>query len=146
MSNRKPQEGPQPPNRTRNGDGEGQDSGPQQTKSLKVTRDARGRLVGGTPNPGGLTSAQRQARDALNLWLCDEPQLTAGKTAYLQLLKGDADNPPNPVIVKDFMDRVAGKVKERVSLEDEDGRPLGAVSSVDLVAAVLEMARKERSE
>jgi hypothetical protein len=111
--------------------------GKQQGKPLKpVQRGADGKLKSGTPNPGGLTSEQRQARDALNRWLCDDPQIEAGKAAYLQLLRGDDENPPNPVIVKDFMDRVAGKVKEHVELSGDAERPLAGLSADAIIAAL----------
>jgi hypothetical protein len=110
---------------------------PRQTKPLKpVERGTDGKLKSGTPNPGGLTSEQRQARDALNKWLCDAPQLEKGKAAYLQLLQGDSETPPNPVIVKDFMDRVAGKVKEHVELSGSTERPLAGLSADDILAAL----------
>ena len=91
--------------------------GKQESKPLKaVQRDADGKLKSGTPNPGGLTKEQRAARDALNRWLCEEPQLVRGKEAYLRLL-----DEGNPVIVKDFMDRVAGKAKEHVEVSGGEG-------------------------
>ena len=96
--------------------------GKQQSKPLKsVERDEKGRLKSGTPNPGGLTSEQHQARQALNLWLCAEPQLKKGKASYLRLLQGDDETPPNPVIVVDFMNRVGGKVKEQLEVAAEEG-------------------------
>lgn len=94
--------------------------GKQESKALKpVQRDEAGRVRAGTPNPGGMTTQQRQARDALNRWLCEEPQIARGKEAYLRLL-----DEGNPVIVKDFMDRVAGKVKEHVEVTGDGTQPL----------------------
>lgn len=115
--------------------------GKQQSKQLKPTqdvqRDSTGKLVKGTPNPGGLTKEQWAARQALNLWLCDTPQLETGKAAYLSLLRGDDGNGPNPTIVKDFMDRVAGKVKEQVELSGDDSRPLASVTTEAILAALM---------
>jgi hypothetical protein len=106
-----------------------------QGKPLKaVERDDKGRIKSGSANPGGMTTEARAARDAMNLWLCAEPQIEAGKSAYLELLVGDVDTPPNPVIVKDFMDRVAGKVKEQVELS---GDAAGGVFTFDQVMSAL---------
>ncbi len=103
-----------------------------------VKRDAQGRVVAGSGaiNAGGQTTEQRQARDALNRWLCETPQLDAGKAAYLKLLNGTEGVPPNPVIVKDFMDRVAGKVKEQVELSGDSERPLAGLSAAEIIAAL----------
>lgn len=98
--------------------------GKQQNKALKpVTRAADGKLLGGTPNPGGITKEQRAARDALNLWLCAEPQMEKGRAAYLRCLEDG-----NPVIVKDYMDRVAGKVKDVVEHQGEGPNLLADVT------------------
>lgn len=111
---------------------------PTKTEPTGVQRDAKGRIIPGSAaiNGGGLTAEQRQARDALNKWLCEAPQVEAGKAAYMQLLKGDSETPPNPVIVKDFMDRVAGKVKEHVELSGSTERPLAGLSADDILAAL----------
>lgn len=106
--------------------------GKQQSKRLKpVERDASGKLIGGTPNPGGLTKEQHAARNALNRWLCEEPQVETGKLAYLQALRDG-----NPVIIKDFMDRVGGKVKEQVELSGDSERPLAGLSAEAILAAL----------
>lgn len=92
---------------------------PRQDKPLKpVVRDELGRIMKGSgpQNPGGISAEQRAAKDALNRWLCDTPQLEAGKEAYLRLLREG-----NPHIVKDFMDRVAGKVKEIHEVQGDSG-------------------------
>lgn len=64
-------------------------------------------------NPGGLTADERAARDALRQALASDDMRELGLKAYRQLLQEG-----NPVIVKDFMDRVAGKAVERVQLEE----------------------------
>ena len=92
---------------------------PDAVVPVPVKRDEKGRIVAGSLNAGGQTDVQRQARDALNLWLCAEPQLVKGKEAYLRLL-----DEGNPVIVKDYMDRVAGKVKEHVEVSGDSARPM----------------------
>ncbi len=103
-----------------------------------VKRDAQGRVIAGSGaiNAGGQTTEQRQARDALNRWLCDEPQVEAGKVAYLKLLNGAEGVPPNPVIVKDFMDRVAGKVREAIEVSGDPERPLAGLSASEIIAAL----------
>ena len=88
------------------------------TNLAPVERDERGRVKSGGLNPGGFTAEERKARDAIRLWLVSD-MLETGKAAYAACL---ADK--NPVIVKDFMDRVAGKVKESVSVTDANGNPL----------------------
>ena len=114
---------------------------PTKTEPTGVQRDEKGRIVPGSGaiNAGGLTTEQRQARDALNKWLCEDNQVEAGKSAYLKLL-GEG----NPVIVRDFMDRVAGKVKETVEVQGEGAAPewLKHLTS----AAVLAIARGEKPE
>jgi hypothetical protein len=84
------------------------------TKLDAVERDAKGRIVKGALNGGGLTKEQREARDALNRWLCAAPQVAKGKAAYLAALDSG-----NPVIIKDWMERVAGKPKEHIELSGE---------------------------
>ncbi len=60
--------------------------------------------AGQSGNPGGLTKAERAARDALRKALSAPATLRLGIAAYKKLLLE-----ANPLIVKDFMDRVAGK-------------------------------------
>lgn len=102
-----------------------------ESKNL-TQRDTKGRILpGSTGNAGGLTPEQRQARDALGKWLCDAEQVCAGKAAYLRLLEAD-----NPVIVKDFMDRIAGKVKEQLELSGDGQRPLLGMTPRDILEAL----------
>ena len=103
-----------------------------QGKPLKpVERDDKGRIKSGSANPGGMTVEMRQARDAMQLWLCDKPQVDKAREAYVALLEEK-----NPVIVKDFMDRVAGKVKEQVELSGDNERPLAGLSAEAIIAAL----------
>lgn len=97
-------------------------------KKDPVVRDERGRLSRGSApiNPGGLTALEREARDAVRQALSGELR-GVGLAAYRRCLEAD-----NPVIVKDFMDRVAGKVKERVELSSDPDAPLNPMSSVTL--------------
>ncbi len=105
------------------------------TNLAPVERDERGRVKSGGLNPGGFTAEERKARDAIRLWLVSD-MLETGKTAYAACL---ADK--NPVIVKDFMDRVAGKVKEHVSMTDSEGNPIAALNGATL-AQLLELLSK----
>lgn len=80
----------------------------------------KGRIKPGeTRNPGGMTLEARAARDAMLKALAEPSRAKRGLAAYDRLLEAD-----NPLIVKDFMDRLAGKVKEHLALEDEDGNAL----------------------
>lgn len=109
-----------------------------QGKPLKAPeRDEKGRIKSGAANPGGMTAEQRQARDALNKWLCDAPQVQKGKEAYVRLLEAD-----NPVIVKDFMDRVAGKVKDVVEHQGDVVPALTMLTREEILA----IARGEKPE
>ncbi len=101
------------------------------TTKEPVERDAKGRIVSGAANPGGMTREQRQARDAMGQWLCAAPQVARLKESYLALLSEQ-----NPLIVKDCMDRVAGKVKEQVELSGDSERPLAGLSAEDIIAAL----------
>ena len=105
-----------------------------------VARDEKGRVVAGSGalNPGGLTEDERAARDAVRkLFAAVGPEgfRDAGVTAYRELL-----TEKNPVIVKDFMDRLLGKARERVSLEDNEGNPLPALGNATL-EQILEVVR-----
>lgn len=102
----------------------------RQSKPLTpVERDRQGRITRGSPNPGGITKEQRQARDALNAWLIEPNQMEAGKEAYKRCLAAD-----NPVIVKDFMDRVAGKVKEHIEHEGLPSSILAGLTATQILA------------
>ncbi len=82
---------------------------------------------GKSGNPGGLTAQEREARDAMRLALSDPAMRARGLAAYGRLL--DADN---PVIAKDFMDRVAGKVKEHVELSGDPNNPVNPYAALNI--------------
>ncbi len=91
---------------------------------------------GQSGNPGGRTSGEIAAAKALAAWLRSDEVSKTGKDAYLDLLKER-----NPVIVKDFMDRVVGKAPERVEIEHN----LGEMTDEQLqerYAALLEKGNK----
>lgn len=90
---------------------------------------------GNKANPGGMTKDQREARDALRQF-CSVDLMDIGKAAYRSLLETG-----NPVIVKDWMDRVAGKVKE-VADGIEGEEPISAGEAL----AILRWVREERAK
>lgn len=95
----------------------------------------KGRIQKGeTRNPGGMTAMEREARDVVRQALAG-PLRKKGLDAYERLLEAD-----NPLIVKDFMDRLVGKVKERLSIEDEDGNAVNPFKGATL-AEILEVVR-----
>lgn len=101
------------------------------SKTSKQGSEATRFQKGQSGNPGGITADERQARDALRKWLCTET-MEEGKKAYRQAL---ADG--NPAIIKDWADRLLGKVKERVELaEDPDAPLLGGWSLTDVLVAL----------
>lgn len=107
------------------------------TKMEPVERDEKGRVKSGGLNPGGLTAIEREARDAVRQALSGELR-EVGLAAYRRLLEAD-----NPLIVKDFMDRVAGKVKERVELSAD---PEVAAPLADWSLHLIEALARDRAE
>jgi hypothetical protein len=101
-------------------------------------RNAAGQLLPGQKslNPGGLNADERAARDAIRAVLATPEMREAGLAAYKRCLAAD-----NPVIVKDYMDRVAGKVKEHIEVNGGDGNPLSHVLGVATLAELLELVR-----
>lgn len=111
-------------------------------KTEPVVRDERGRVTRGAAslNPGGLTALEREARDAIRQALSGELR-EVGLRAYQRCLEAD-----NPLIVKDFMDRVAGKVKERVEVSgdpDAPSNPFQFLSIEELKAIARSQLEKE---
>ncbi len=93
------------------------------TKTDAVARNALGQVVAGSGaiNPGGLSKAEREARDAVRLLFATKGATglhDEGIAAYRRCLQAD-----NPAIVKDFMDRLAGPVKSRVEVSDDPDAP-----------------------
>lgn len=95
---------------------------------------------GKSGNPGGLTAVEREARDSVRKALSAPAMRAAGLAAYRKLLD-DA----NPIIVKDFMDRLAGKVKERLEVsEDPDSvNPFRGLTPEHLVAIAMAQLDKQ---
>lgn len=77
--------------------------------------EGKGGQKSGEPgrNPLGLSKHQAEAREWIRDWLAKPEQRDAGAQAYRELLVEK-----NPLIVKDFMDRVGGRVKDS---EDTSG-------------------------
>lgn len=63
-------------------------------------------------NPGGLTVEEREARDILRKALAAPKFRDAWQEAYFAAIEER-----NPVILKDYADRVLGKAKEMVEVE-----------------------------
>lgn len=91
----------------------------------------KGFKPGQSGNAGGLTKRQRQVRDQLLTWLCSDGVTRVGKQAYLAALKAR-----EPAIVKDFADRVMGKVKAHVELSNDPDRPFEGWSADALIKAL----------
>ncbi len=93
-------------------------------------------------NPGGMTVEERASRDMVRQALASPAMRAKGLAAYERLL--DADN---PLIVKDFMDRAVGKVKERVELSEdpETERPLSSIPDALTEFALWRVERKRES-
>ena len=113
------------------------------TKTASVARNELGQVVKGSGaiNPGGITADERKARDAVRKLLAtegDEGLRDEGIASYRALLKDR-----NPAITIDFMNRLLGPVKARLSIEDEDGN---AVSPLALMLAQFRTLPREAQE
>src|SRR5262245_2645402 len=75
------------------------------------------RRGGPSPNPTGMSAEEQKARDALRTALAAPEMFQAWQAAYLSLLRER-----NPVIVKDYADRIGGRSVDRGS----DDEPRGA--------------------
>ena len=93
-----------------------------------MTEKLEGRIKKGeTRNPGGMTKEQRAARDLLNADLRKPGMYKAWLVAYqAQLEEG------NVVILKDYADRIGGKVKEHVELSGDPDAPVSALPGLSL--------------
>lgn len=102
-------------------------------------------MVKGGPstNPSGFTKAEHEARIAMRDALAEPNRRARGLAAYDRLLEAD-----NPVIVKDFMDRLCGKVKEHVTVEDENGKAvrLGSDWSFEQIMAGIKALRAAKGD
>ncbi len=108
----------------------------------EVERDAHGRLTKGTPNPGGLTQAERAARDLMRRELGSPDMFQAWRAGYLAQLMEQ-----NPLILKDYADRVGGKPKERVEVSGDAPDWLANLAEKlkdATLEQVLELARSEK--
>lgn len=105
---------------------------------------AKGRIKPGeNRNPGGMTKEQRAARDLLNADLRSPTMYAAWKLNYLAALTDG-----NALILKDYADRVGGKVKEHIELSEDPDAPVSnhsALSLDDLKAVARFQLEKERA-
>lgn len=90
-----------------------------------IERDEKGRITKGSLNPGGKSSEDRAAADAIRNMLAAPTFLEAWREGYLNQLVAE-----NPIILKDYADRVAGKAKERVELTGKDGKDLNPLTDI----------------
>lgn len=81
-----------------------------------------------SPNPSGVTKADKAARDLLRAALHSETYRDAWKKSYLRQLEEG-----NPLILKDYADRVGGKAVDRVEVTAVE-RPLAPMTSEELIA------------
>lgn len=88
--------------------------------------------TGQSGNPGGRSTEEIAAAKALNAALRGEDFQKEAKDAYLQLLKDR-----NPVIVKDYFDRTAGKARDMVEVSGPEGSPLSGLTADDLRAFIV---------
>lgn len=80
----------------------------------------RGRFPPGkSGNPSGRSSEHQKAQGLMRSFMALETTFEAWKAAYLELLAEK-----NPVIVKDYADRIDGKPVERVAHQNADGSNL----------------------
>lgn len=114
------------------------------TTLAPVERDEKGRVKGGALNPGGFTAEEREARDALRKWLSGDEMRTAGKDAYAKALREG-----NAAIIKDWADRMFGKVKEHLELSEDPDAPLNPHTQVtieELKAIARAQLEREKTE
>lgn len=113
------------------------------TNTGPVARNALGQVVKGSGaiNPGGFVEGERIARDLLRQALSAPEMLTAWKLGYLNQLIAE-----NPIILKDFADRIGGKPKERIELSEDPDAPLSRemLSLEELKAVARAQLEKER--
>lgn len=82
---------------------------------------------GQSGNAGGRTAEEAAAAKVINEQLRAPAMMKAGMKAYKALLEEQ-----NPVIVKDFVDRLAGKAKESVEVSGPEGSPLAGMTTEEL--------------
>lgn len=88
--------------------------------------------AGQSGNPSGRSAEEVAAAKALNAALRADDMRVVGLKAYRELLEQR-----NPVIVKDFVDRVAGKAREIVEVSGPEGSPLSGLTTEELRAYIL---------
>jgi hypothetical protein len=102
----------------------------QQKKPSVVVRDAQGRIVSGTPNPGGRPRSVAEVAA-----LCREH--TPAVIARLAQIVLTGDERASVAAAKEILDRGYGKASQHVEVTGQDGAPL-AGSPDELRAKVLE--------
>ena len=107
---------------------------PPSNQGSIVERSADGKILKGTPNPGGLTSEARVARDILQNALRTPTLFHEWLVAYRKEI-----NAGNSIILKDYADRVGGKVRELAAVDGDTNNPLAALvnASVEQLLAIV---------
>ncbi len=111
------------------------------TGAIKGTKDNNSGQYGKPGNPGGMTRAVRRRADEVREALSSPDFRASALRAYKALL-----DEGNPFIVKDWMDRVIGKPKERVEIsEDPDAQvsPIMQLSLEELKAIARDRIERE---
>lgn len=72
-----------------------------------------------SPNPHGLSKAARATADKVRNLLSTEEFSETWRVAYLNQIKEE-----NPLILKDYADRVLGKPKEYIQVSEDPDAPL----------------------
>jgi hypothetical protein len=113
-------------------------------KPTKKGPELTGRIQKGeTRNPGGLTADERAARDTIRKALASPEMFSSWRRGYLSQLEQE-----NPLILKDYADRVGGKPKDRVELSEDPDSPLsphGQLTIEELKAIARAQLEKEKA-
>ncbi len=101
-------------------------------------------LKGSNGNPGGLTREAAAARSQIRQALMMPGLMAKALACYERLLEQD-----NPLIAKDYMDRVGGKPKEHIELSEDPDAPVNhriALTLEELQAIARSQLEKEKSK
>ena len=107
------------------------------SKPTKQAAQATQFQKGTSGNPGGLTANERAARDLLRQTLSTPEMHAAWKVGYLNQLVAE-----NPIILKDFADRVGGKPRD----VGEEEATSSTAALVALLATLVQSKDKGRIE
>lgn len=92
-------------------------------------------------NPGGLTVEEREARDILRKALAAPKFRDAWQDAYFAAIEER-----NPVILKDYADRVLGKAKEMVEVSGPEGTPVLTGVKPEVLTSLIDYLQSAKKE